>query len=77
MQYVNGVKRNISWNRKTGGQAAKDIVQRAEADRQSGGGRADARRGPVTLTRAKLRNLGGYKSGYYRAVCWEPSAFIR
>lgn len=45
--------------------------ERVEADRQSGGGRegrAGARRGPVTLTRAKLHNHGGYKSGYYRAM---------
>lgn len=27
-----------------------------------------ARRGPVTLTRAKLHSYGGYKSGYYRAM---------
>lgn len=36
--------------------------------RQRQRGRTEVRCGPVTLTRAKLRNLGGYKSGYYRAM---------
>lgn len=45
MERVEGFKsRNISWNRKTGGQTARDIAQRAAADRQSGGGREAGQR---------------------------------
>lgn len=49
-------------------------ISRREAETRLGSqagrqrGRTEVRRGSVTLTRAKLRNLGGYKSGYYRAM---------
>jgi len=72
MKRMDGVEsRNISRNRS--GQTAKDIAQRAEADRQlvterRQRGGAEVRRGPVMLTRAELRNLDGYKSSYYRAM---------
>lgn len=40
IERVDGFKsRNISWNRKMGGQTARDIAQRADADRQSDRGR--------------------------------------
>lgn len=45
MEYVDEFKSgNISWNRKTGGQTARDIAQGADADRQSGGGREAGQR---------------------------------
>lgn len=70
MERVDGFKsRNISWNRKTDGQRISRreqtwIGSQAEAERQGRGTQCR----PITLTRAKLRNLGGYKSGYYRAM---------
>jgi len=70
MERVDGFKsRNISWNRKTDkpGISRREqtwIGNQAEEERQGRGTQC----GPVTLTWAKLHNLGGYKSGYYRAM---------